>query len=301
MVAIARETIGPAASGVGTMLKLIRVHQWIKNAFVAAPLFFSPAAFDTPNALLVLAGVLCFCAVSSAIYILNDYVDREADRQHPKKRRRPLAAGTVTVPHALTVMVLLGVGGLGGAVFLSVEFFEILGAYAVLNVLYCFWLKNLSIVDLIVISAGFVLRIEAGAELIHAPSSVWIVLCTGFLAMFLAIAKRRDDVVTALGETHRKSLRGYNRSFLDSALVIVLGGVLVSYTIYTTDRTVMESLGSERLYLTVPFVLAGVLRYLQITQVEERSGSPTRIVVTDAFLILTILGWIATFALLIHA
>ncbi|SRR5690606_35705391 len=300
MIAAARGAIGPAASGVGAMLKLIRVHQWIKNAFVAAPLFFTPHVIDVSNAMAVVAGILCFCAVSSSIYILNDYVDREADRQHPKKRYRPLAAGTVAVPHALTLMGLLAAGGLVGAAFLSPGFLNILGAYAILNVLYCFWLKNLSIIDLIVISAGFVLRVDAGAELVDAPPSVWIVLCTGFLAMFLAIAKRRDDVVTALGETHRKSLKGYNRSFLDSALVIVLGGVLVSYTIYTTDRAVMDSLGTERLYLTVPFVLAGVLRYLQITQVEERSGSPTRIVVTDLFLILTILGWVATFAVLIY-
>jgi decaprenyl-phosphate phosphoribosyltransferase len=172
--------------------------------------------------------------------------------------------------------------------------------YFAINLLYSFWLKHVSLLDVLIVAAGFVLRVDAGAAAIQVEPTVWIVVCTGLLALFLALAKRRDDLAKDLSETHRPSLAGYNRRFIDQALAMILGALLVSYLIYTTDQTVIARYGTDKLYLTAPFVIAGVLRYLQITVVEERSGSPTDIALTDRFLIVTMLGWIIVFGLLIY-
>lgn len=296
----ARAAPGPVAK-VKAVLSLLRLPQWIKNGFVLAPLFFTPQAVSSQTATKVVLGMLCFCLISSCVYIINDLSDREADRDHPKKRHRPLAAGTVSTAEALVVLALLCAVGFAGAVSLSGTFALVLALYFSINLAYSFGLKHWPILDLLAISAGFVLRVDAGARLIHVQPSEWILICTGFLALFLAIAKRRDDLVKDVGTGHRPSLKGYTTQYLDVAATMVLGALLVSYAIYTTDNDVMARLGSERLYLTVPFVLAGILRYLQIALVEERSGSPTTIVLTDRFMIVTIVGWIATFAALIYA
>jgi 4-hydroxybenzoate polyprenyltransferase len=219
---------------------------------------------------------------------------------HPAKRMRPLAAGTVSIRQAFIMLAVLFVLGTGGAWLLSPAFGAVATSYFLINLAYSFWLKNVSILDVIVIALGFVLRVEAGATLIHVAPSVWIIVCTGLLALFLAVAKRRDDLVQALGQDHRKSLDGYSKPFLDATLTMVLGALLVSYAIYTTDEQVIARMGTDRLYLTVPFVLAGIMRYLQITLVEERSGSPTRIVLTDRFMMAVILGWMATLAVLLY-
>ncbi len=296
----ARPASGPLAK-MKAVLSLLRLPQWIKNGFVLAPLFFTPQAVSSQTATKVVLGMLCFCLISSCVYIINDLSDREADRDHPKKRHRPLAAGTVSTVEALVVLALLCAVGFVGAASLSGTFALVLALYFSINLAYSFGLKHWPILDLLAISAGFVLRVDAGARLIHVQPSEWILICTGFLALFLAIAKRRDDLVKDVGTGHRPSLKGYTTQYLDVAATMVLGALLVSYAIYTTDNDVMARLGSDRLYLTVPFVLAGILRYLQIALVEERSGSPTTIVLTDRFMIVTIAGWIATFAALIYA
>ena len=279
---------------------LMRMHQWVKNVFVLAPLFFTPDAGAFSSVATVFAGFLCFCALSSAVYICNDYADREADRLHPEKRHRPLAAGSLSTAEAFSLASLLGALGLAGAYALSLPFFVIAVGYCALNLAYSFVLKHVSILDIIVITVGYILRIEAGSALIDVRPSVWMVICTGFLALFLALAKRRDDLVKTVETDHRRSLDGYNRQFVDSSLMVIVGALIVSYAIWTTDALAMERLGSESLYLTIPFVLAGVLRYLQIVMVEERSGSPTRIVLGDRFIILAVLGWLLTFGLLIY-
>jgi 4-hydroxybenzoate polyprenyltransferase len=176
----------------------------------------------------------------------------------------------------------------------------IAAGYLVINLGYSLGLKRVSIVDVMLIALGFVLRVEAGATLIHVEASAWILICTGLLALFLALGKRRDDLVRDLGGAHRRSLDGYSKPFLDMAVSITLGALLVAYLIYTTDAGAMARLGTGKLFYTAPFVVAGILRYLQIMLVEQRSGSPTLLVTTDRFLIVTILGWVTTFALLIY-
>jgi decaprenyl-phosphate phosphoribosyltransferase len=292
--------IGTGERQAAALLKLLRPRQWVKNAFVAAPLFFTPAAVSEASVLRVAAGLLCFCALSSAVYILNDYLDREADRLHETKRHRPLAAGTVSPLTALLFMGALILAAFSGAFVLDFRFGLAGAAYFALNLSYCFGLKRISILDVVIIALGFVLRVYAGGALIDVVPTVWIIVCTGLLALFIALAKRRDDLAKGLGGEHRASLAGYSTRFLDTAVAIVLGALVVSYIIYTTDIENRHRFGTDNLFLTTPFVLAAVLRYLQITIVEERSGAPTDIVLTDRFLIFCALGWLAAFAWLIY-
>jgi len=282
-------------------LELMRVHQWVKNGFVLFPVFFDPPHAASPGALRrVLTGVVSFCLLSSAVYVINDFADRNSDRQHPDKRLRPLAAGRVSEAEALGLAGVLMVAGFGTASVLPGSFGTVAVAYVILNVIYSYWLKHISIVDVLCISLGFVLRVEGGGALIGVWPSPWMVICTGLLALFLATAKRRDDVVKALSDGHRTSLQGYNLRFLDASIIVCLGAALVSYSIYTTDVQVRERLHTDQLYLTIPFVLGGRLRYLQIILVEERSGSPTDVLYRDRFISWTILGWIVTCWLVIY-
>ena len=281
-------------------LTLLRPEQWVKNLFIVAPLFFTPPAVSLANAATVAGGVLSFCLLASAIYIFNDYLDREADRNHPTKARRPLAAGTVSVSVAFALLFALLATGFALAFWLSPAFAAVGAAYVTMNFAYSLRLKHVAIVDVLIIALSFVLRVLAGNVLIEVEPSAWILIVSGLLALFMALAKRRDDLVKSLDGQHRRSLAGYSQSFLDTAVAVVLGALLVTYMIYTTDRQVMAELGTDRLVYTVIFLIAGVLRYLQITLVENRSGSPTTVVLTDRFLIATGMAWAVTLAALIH-
>jgi len=282
-------------------LHLARPKHWVKNAFVAAPLFFTPEALGGANMAAILVAVLAFSLAASAIYAFNDYCDREADRLHPVKRARPIASGAVRPGAALAFAALLVAGAAGLASLLPAPFGQTLAIYLALNLAYSWRLKHVSLLDVLVVAAGFVLRVEAGAFAIGVMPSVWIVACTGLLALFLALAKRRDDLTSDMDAAHRKALAGYNLRFVDTAIAVVLGALAVSYILYTADQAVIRRYGTDRLYLTAPFVLAGLLRYLQIALVEERAGSPTDIALSDRFVIVCVLGWIAVFGYLIYA
>ncbi len=282
------------------ILFLIRPRQWVKNAFVAAPLFFTPEQLSVASAINVFEGFVAFCLVASAMYILNDYMDREDDRLHPTKKQRPLAAGTVAPVTAAGLCALLLAAGVGLAYALGQIFFLMVMLYAGINIAYSIWLKRVAIIDLLCVAIGFVLRVYAGSALIDVQPSVWILNCTGLLAMFIILAKRRDDLVKEVDQAHRAGLGGYNLGYLDVCVAMVLGALLVAYMMYTTDPDVGARLHTRRLYLTVPFVLAGIMRYLQITLVEKRSGSPTVIATTDPFMILSILGWMAVIVALVY-
>ena len=246
-----------------------------------------------------------FCLISSSIYILNDLRDVAYDRQHPEKCRRPIAAGLVSPRTAVALHVALLLSALligwclppdsRGALYIVV-------AYYVLNVAYCFGLKRISLLDVMIVAAGFVLRIMAGAEAASITPSHWIVLMTFLLALFLALAKRRDDVLhyEQTREALRSNVAFYNREFLNSTLTLVAAVTLVCYIMYTVDEQIMQRLGCRYVYMTTIFVLAGILRYLQLTLVEEKSWSPTRILLRDRFLQLCILLWFLSFAIIIY-
>lgn len=281
-------------------IRLLRPKQWIKNGFVAAPLFFTPEKVNPGSLFDVLAGFMALCMVASAVYCLNDLRDAESDRNHPVKKDRPIASGAVSRPAALVIMLLLLVAGAALAAWRVPEILWVIAVYFLLNIAYSLHLKHVAILDVLIVAFGFILRVEAGALIADVAPSAWILIVTGLLALFIALAKRRDDIVRDMDAGHRKSLEGYSLPFLDGSLMATLSTLLVSYLIFTTDQAVMERLGSERLYFTGPFVIAGVLRYLQLTIVFERSGSPTDLVYRDLGLQLAIAGWLLTFIWLLY-
>lgn len=285
---------------VSALFRLLRFPQWIKNLFVAAPLFFNVDLWLREPAADVALGVFVFCLLSSAVYILNDLLDRETDRLHARKRLRPLASGQISFRQALGLGVLLAASGAGLALLLPVGFQAMALAYAGLQVVYCLWIKHHAILDVMAIALGFVLRVLAGAAILDVTPTPWIVIMTILLALFQALAKRRDDLVREMGAAHRRSLDGYTLPFIDGAVYVLLGGLLVAYLIFTTDPGVIARYGTDKLYYTTPFVIAGILRYLQIMVVEQKSGSPTEIILRDRFMILAMAGWAVSFIGVTH-
>ena len=284
------------------IIKLMRPQHYIKNLFIFMPLFF--AGQFTQSILLVNAAYafLAFSLVASAIYILNDYQDIEEDKAHPKKKYRPLASGVISKNTALIVMIVLFVVGVSLMALLSVKAFWILTSYIVLNIAYSFHLKHIAILDIIIIAIGFVLRIFVGSVVTTTSLSMWIVIMTFLLTLFLALAKRRDDVLLFMGtgKKPRKVIDGYNLQFIDAGMMIMASVVIVVYVLYTTSAAVLQRLHNEYLYMTALFVIMGIMRYLQISFVDENSGSPTHIILTDRFIQLTILAWLASFVWIIY-
>jgi decaprenyl-phosphate phosphoribosyltransferase len=285
-----------------SVIKLMRPHQYVKNLFILFPLFFALKIDDTALLLNALLAFAAFSLTASAIYILNDYHDIEEDRQHPTKRERPLASGAVGKTEALLLTAGLLAAGFSLMASLSLPATAILALYTLLNVAYSFALKHVAIIDVVIIAVGFVLRLFVGGAVTGVALSMWIIMMTFLLALFMALAKRRDDVLiyNNTGRKMRRVIDGYNLQFLDTAMSIMGAVVIVAYTIYTTSAEVVQRLQSDHLYLTTLFVIIGILRYLQIAFVHLDSGSPTKIVLTDRFMQLTLLGWIVTFIWILY-
>lgn len=286
----------------GTLFRLCRMHQYTKNFFVFAPLFFAARLGDRAALMQVLATFASFCMIASAIYIFNDWRDLEEDRLHPRKRFRPLASGEVQPRSALLLAALLVASGTLLAALTVPAVLLPIALYATLNLAYSLVLKRFSLLDITLIAVGFVLRLYVGGVAAALPLSHWIVTTTFLLALFLALAKRRDDVVLASeGQPTRASAQGYNEMFLSAAMAVVAAVVNVAYLMYTLSPEVIARVGDQDLYLTAFFVILGFLRYLQITFVEGRSGSPSEVVLADRFLQAVILGWLAAFAWIIYS
>lgn len=284
-------------------LQLARPNQYVKNGFVWFPLFFGHKLLDSQALWNTWWAFLAFCLAASSVYILNDLKDVEEDRRHPVKKYRPLASGLLRPAQAVVFMILLLVISLVIIVtLLPPEFLFIVGAYLLLNILYTFFLKHLAIIDIVCIGIGFVLRIFAGGLAADIRVSHWIVLMTFLLALFLALSKRRDDLLLeACGHNPRKCLNGYNLEFVSSSMVIMASVVIMAYILYTVSPEIIVKHGTNQLYLTSVWVIIGLLRYLQITLVEQRSGSPTLILLKDSFLLAVIILWILTFYLMLYA
>jgi 4-hydroxybenzoate polyprenyltransferase len=277
------------------IIRLLRQHQWIKNVFLFAPFLFS---FNTSwlNFLTLLLGFFYFSLAASAIYILNDYKDIAEDQAHPTKCFRPLASGAVTKKSGLFLMITLLGLALLGSFFLSSSFMMVISAYLLMNIAYSLGLKHITILDISLIAIGFVLRIFAGSVLIELEPSIWITVLTFLLALFLALAKRRDDCLLAsMNLKTRKNIDGYNLEMISAAMTMMGSVTIVAYLMYTISPDVIRRLGTDRLYLTTFFVIVGILRYFQLTFVEENSGSPTNIVLKDRFLQCILVGWLLSF------
>lgn len=289
------------------VIRLLRPHQWVKNGFVFLPMFFSGRLFDMYCWQQALMCFAAYALMSSAIYCLNDLCDIEADRKHPRKRTRPLASGEVSVRSAVVMMALLAVGSvmvcaLGMDSGRRWGVMSVIGGYLLLNVAYCFWLKRLAIIDVFIVSSGFVLRLTAGGLACAVWLSPWIVCLTFLLSLFLAFAKRRDDVVIreSQGLITRANIIGYNLQFMNQTLGIIAAVTIVCYIMYTVSPDVVSRLGSRYLYATSVFVLAGILRYLQVAIVDLNCGSPTKVLLKDRFLQGCFVCWILLFVVIIY-
>lgn len=284
-------------------LRLMRPNQWVKNLFIFSPIFFGQKMFDIGLLIKASIAFLVFSLVASSIYIFNDYFDIEYDRRHPIKRSRPLASGRIAIRSALVFMAVLLITGLSAAYALIEPVFYLMLIYVLLNLAYTIRLKHIAIVDIFIIAIGFVLRIFVGGVASGVQLSMWIVIMTFLLALFLALAKRRDDVLIFLddGQKMRKVIDGYNIEFLNSCMVIMASVIIVSYIMYSRSEEVLLRMHAKNLYLSVLFVILGIMRYLQIAFVFKDSGSPTKVIYTDKFMQLTILGWILTFFVIMYA
>ena len=283
-------------------LKLLRPKDWAKNSFLFLPLFFGREIFNMSLLIPVCFGFIAFSCIASSIYIINDYRDREDDRKHPVKCKRPLASGAVSPSSALVICGLLIIAGFGLAWWIRDKFLFVLVIYFLINLAYSMGLKSIAILDIMILAAGFVLRIKAGSIISYIPLSEWIVIMVFLLAVFMAIGKRRDDVLLKLssGLDMRKSVKGYNLELLNVLLALVCAVIIVAYFMYTMSPVTVAYMGSSRLYYTCIFVLAGIMRYLQIIYVSSDSGSPTKILYKDRFIQITLLLWIASYILILY-
>lgn len=283
-------------------LRLLRVHQWIKNLFVLAAAFFGGVFSLHMLFYTLVPGILCFCLVSSAIYILNDLLDAEADRLHPEKSKRPIASGAIGKGTAISLMIVLAVAAIAGGFLINHAFAYVLLTYAVVNICYSGFLKRVSVLDIFLVSSGFILRVYAGGVLTGVHISHWLYIMTFLLALFIAIAKRRDDVLLleTTGTEMRKSIKGYSLEFVNTSMGMMSAVIMVSYILYVTSPEIVQRFPGKPLFISGVFVLAGLLRYLQITLVEKKSGSPTKIVLSDFFIQATIVLWVLFFAVIIY-
>ena len=281
---------------------LIRPKQYIKNIFIFLPLFFIGQI--TNMELLANASVafVAFSLSASAVYIFNDYEDIKDDRKHPKKKYRPLAAGLISKNTALLLMFILFIISFTLMAVISLKALVILSIYVILNILYSLKLKRIAVLDVTIIAIGFVSRLFVGSFAYEIQLTIWIVIMTFLLALFMALAKRRDDILIFLksGNKMRKSIDGYNIQLVDGSMAIMSSVVIVAYLLYTTSQEIIEKFQSENLYLTTLFVIFGLMRYLQITFVEKNSGSPTEIVFKDTIMQINLVLWILSFIWIIY-
>lgn len=286
------------------LLQSLRAHQWTKNAVVMAGLVFSEHLSNPVFAWRAALAAALFCAISSGVYLLNDIMDRERDRLHPKKRLRPIASGRLRVPVAgAATAVLLGGGVLVSYAF-GVRFGLVATAYASLNLAYSIGLKNVVVLDVMLLASGFVLRAVAGVQVLrpldpHIALSPWLLICTLFLALFLAIAKRRAELLSLAGEAagHRRSLAEYSAPLLDQMISIVTACTILSYSIYTVAGETVAKFHTHRLVYTVPFVVFGVFRYLFLMTQRGGGGNPSEHLLHDK----PILGAVALWTLSVLA
>lgn len=285
------------------LLKVLRMHQWTKNLFLFLPLFFAGAFLEWNALLSCILGFILFSLTASAVYIINDIRDVEEDRLHPEKKNRPFASGTWSIRSGQLLALLFIGGSFSAAYLLQPHFFWVLFAYFAINLAYSAGLKKVALLDITMIATGFVLRVVAGGVLAVVPISSWIIIMTFLLALFLGLAKRRDDllILRDSGKKMRQSLDGYNLTFIQSGMVLMAAVVMVSYIMYTMSPEVIARMGTDKLYITGLFVLIGLLRYLQLTLVFEKSGNPSKILLKDRGIQISLLLWILSFVVLLYA
>jgi 4-hydroxybenzoate polyprenyltransferase len=284
-------------------IRLLRVPQWIKNFFVFVPLIFSQHLFDIDYFLIVLAGFVVFCLISSIVYIINDIIDIEADRAHPVKQDRPLPAGKIKIKDAI-----IAAGALSLLVLIAFPFFNalfIMAAvlYLILNLFYSTIFKHVVIIDVFSIAAGFMLRIIAGAFIINVEISSWLILTTMFISLFLGVMKRRSELKHINSEVEsstRKVLIHYSPQFTDQMATIAAAGTIISYALYTVSERTVAIFKTEYMIFTTPFVVYGIFRYMYLVYISKRGENPSEIMITDLSMIINALLYILTAVIIIY-
>ena len=304
-------------------LRLIRVHQWIKNCFVFVPLLFSQHLFDLYYFLDALSAFIVFCFASSAIYVINDIVDVEADRAHPVKKDRPLPSGDISTRAAIVTASFMLVLVLWLMMYFNNEFIFLVVGFIVLNVMYSFWLKNVVLLDIFSIAAGFSIRVLAGAFAIQVPISSWLLLTTMFISLFLGVMKRRSELVLVseyskqnlktgdvtddkisknnqTGTQSRKVLRQYSLNFADQMATIAAAGVIICYALYSVAPRTVSIFQTERLIYTTPFVVFGIFRFMYLEYIGGKAENTTRLIATDLYMILDVIIYILATIVIIY-
>ena len=287
------------------VLLSMRPEQWIKNFFVFTALLFSKNLLNPSKDIEAIIGFVIFCMVTGCAYMVNDLVDLEKDKLHPVKSRRPLASGKLKKETAAKIIVLVCLASLFFAFYMNILFGFIVLAYFLLNIGYSIYLKNIVIIDVVSIAAGFVLRVLGGAVIISVVASQWLILCTILLSLFLGFSKRRHELILLedSATSHRRVLEHYSPYFLDQMIAVVTASTLICYALYTMSRDTVEKLGTSKLIYTIPFVLYGIFRYLYLVHQKEEGGSPTEIMFTDKPMIINLCLWVISsvvFIYLIH-
>jgi 4-hydroxybenzoate polyprenyltransferase len=277
------------------LFKTMRPRQWSKNIFIFAALVFDKQLFILDSFLHTLEGFVLFCLISSCVYIFNDIADVEADRKHPEKKNRPIAAGTLPVPAAVTAGILLVIITLGISFYLATAFGIVLLVYFLLNLAYSKWLKHVPIIDVFVLAACFVLRVHAGVTLIHVEQfSPWLYVAMTMLSLFLGFGKRRAELALLShgAGSHRKVLEGYTLPLLDQYIMIVSATIIIVYSLYTFSAPNVPA--NDSMMLTIPFVIYALFRYLHLIHVKQAGGSPEEILLSDRPFQVTMILWAAT-------
>jgi 4-hydroxybenzoate polyprenyltransferase len=290
------------ASTLGGLVECMRPEQWVKNSCVLAPLLFSARLTDETSLIRALFAAAIFSLAASGVYLCNDAVDWKADLIHPLKRSRPVPSGRLSPRLAAVFGLAMLVGALTAAFLLNRMTGMLVSAYVVLNVLYSGWLKHASILDVMCIAIGFDLRVMTGAAAIQVDASHWLLVCTFLLALFLGIAKRRHEVVTLEQDMskHRRVLTNYSVAWLDQATTLISGATVVAFALYTVSPETQAKFGTDRLIYTLPFVVYGILRYLQLIHQGSKTGNPTSAMLSDRHLLICIAGWAAACGAIIY-
>jgi 4-hydroxybenzoate polyprenyltransferase len=296
-----REAIA-AGFFIKALILSLRPKHWVKNFFIFAPLIFSQNLLKSQFVILSIGAFFAFCVASSSVYLVNDVLDIEQDKIHPQKKNRPIASGVIKPEFALIFAGFLAIFSLVVSSVINYFFMLVLAVYIILNLFYSLWLKNIVILDVLVLSVFYLLRVVGGGIAIGVSISSWLIVCTVLLALFLGFGKRRHEVLLMQenASQHRKILSEYNPYFLDQMIGVVTASTLMAYALYTMSEETVKKFGTKGLPLTIPFVLYGIFRYLYLVHQKEEGGSPTQLMLTDKPLIATVLLWVIAVAVIIY-
>jgi 4-hydroxybenzoate polyprenyltransferase len=287
----------------GLLATSLRPWEWTKNVFLFAALFFSKNLLNAELLAKTLLAFGLFCLATGGVYIINDIWDRGEDNRHPQKRSRPIASGELSVAVAAPAAVMLLAIAVSGAFLINLAFGLVTSTYVILNIVYSQWLKHAVILDVFSIAAGFVLRVVAGAVAIDVVMSHWLIICTMLLALFLGFTKRRYEVVALASDAslHRRVLAEYNPLFLDMMIGIVTSATVIAYALYTVSAETIQRFNTDKLLLTVPFVLYGIFRYLYLVYHKSQGWNPAHALLSDGPLLLNIFLWVIVSALVLYS